>query len=93
MNKKYYANREDFENNKPNMIIEHVKGKFYDTEIEIKIVEPVYEYQVLFSISPSERFGISSNHYLDKHEFEASTDSRTFIELYLPSKRERKNEQ
>lgn len=90
MCKKYYANREDFENNKPNMIIEHIKGKFCDTEIEVKIIEPVYEYQVVFKPNNND-FYITAGYFSNEQEFLNDRWNKwEFIELYLPSKRERK---
>lgn len=77
----------NLENNE--FYVNTIKSDLHSTKIEIKVIEPIYEYQVIFKYDSF--FGISSGHYLNESEFymENTYLSTCFVELYEPSKRER----
>lgn len=58
----------------------------FDTKVEVRIIEPVYEYQVIFENGG--RYALSLNFYENKNEFNLKS-GYVFTELYQPSKRER----
>ena len=92
MGNKYYLNKTSFENFK-NFTVTKDKSDFYNTEVEIKIIDPVYEYQVIFKYRGKSQFETSSCYYLDIDDFYNRGVCKEYIsqcELYLPSRRERK---
>ena len=86
VNKAYYANCKRFE-------VSTEKDDHYSTEIEIKIIEPVYEYQVIYKNTINGFFEFSNGRYTSIDEFHRKGISNAIAiecKLYLPSKRERK---
>lgn len=96
MSNKYYVNKEDFKYlgvASTLCTITTKKSATYDTEVQIKIIEPVYEYQVIYRRKWQSSFALSDLYYLDIEEFFSKGIYNDLIgecELYLPSKRERK---
>lgn len=88
MSKIYYTNGDEFLKHDVNFYVNTVKTEHFDTKIEIKIIEPIFEYLVIYK-NKHEEFYFSAGHYLDKDDFVKNADSIKFIELYQPSKRER----
>lgn len=83
VNKAYYANCKKFE-------VSTEKDEHFSTEIEIEIIEPTYEYQVLYRYPEDGMFNTSMRSFTSRKEFENSCKDLIFHSLILESKRERK---
>lgn len=92
MSEKFYVNKSEFRGAR-HFVVSTEKSVHYSTEIEIKIIEPVYEYQVIYRRKGQSLFYLSDLYYLDIDDFYQRGISKNLVgncELYIPSERERK---